>query len=88
MQRTTNEAVVMSFDEFRIMVAESLGFKKNELREDTSFLYDLGVDSLSLMNFILKLEKEYGIKFELSNIWELKSLKKAYSIFLSAMEKL
>ena len=75
----------MSFNQFREMIAEHLGFDKNKLTKDTSFLDDLGVDSLSLINFIIKLEKKYDVKIELDNVWALKNIGEAYEIFIEKL---
>ncbi|HEX3043816.1 MAG TPA: acyl carrier protein [Bacillota bacterium] len=69
-----------SFDQFKLMIADHLGVDVNRITKDTSFLDDLGIDSLSLVNFIIKLEKMYQIKIELDHVWQLKNIGEAYEI--------
>jgi acyl carrier protein len=70
-----------NFDQFKLMIADHLGVDVNRITKDTSFLNDLGIDSLSLVNFIIKLEKMYGIRIELDHVWRLKNIGEAYEIF-------
>ena len=42
------------------IVAENLGADINTLTEETSFMDDLGADSLDLFEMVMALEEEYG----------------------------
>jgi len=66
------------------MVCEAFGLDRSEVNENTSFLHDLGIDSLSLANFIIKLERHYRIKINLTNVWDLKNMREAYNKFSQA----
>jgi acyl carrier protein len=76
----------LTYDQFIDMVCESLGLSREMLNDDTSFLNDLGVDSLSLENFIIKLELKFGIKINLNTVWDLKTIKEAYTLLSNALE--
>jgi acyl carrier protein len=76
----------LTYDQFVDMVCESLGLAKETLTDETSFLNDLGVDSLSLVNFIIKIELKFGIKINLNSVWELRTIKEAYVILSKALE--
>ncbi|MCH9773406.1 MAG: acyl carrier protein, partial [Cyanobacteria bacterium] len=41
------------------MVAEQLGVKEDELRNDASFVDDLGADSLDTVELVMALEEEF-----------------------------
>ena len=73
---------VISFHQFNEMLAGHLGFDINGLTRDTSFVDDLGIDSLSLVNFIIKLEKKFAIKIEMDKVWSLKNVGDAYDAFI------
>jgi acyl carrier protein len=75
----------VNYEQFVDMVCEEIGLDKSKLRDDTSFLNDLGIDSLTLANFIIKLEHRYFVKIELSNVWDLKNIKEAYNKFQQAL---
>jgi acyl carrier protein len=75
----------LSYDEFVFIISESLGLDRDEINEDTSFIDDLGIDSLSFMDCIIKLERKFGVKINISNIWELTSVKQAYDVFTKTL---
>jgi acyl carrier protein len=75
-----------SFDQFKRMIADHFGFEEDRLEHATSFLDDLGIDSLSLINFVVKLEMKYGIKIDMDNVWDLQSVGEAYKIFRQKIE--
>jgi len=76
----------ISFIQFKAMVAEHLGVDNKLLKRDTSFIEDLGIDSLSLVNFILKLEKIFNIRIKIENVWTLKNIGNAYDIFIQKLK--
>lgn len=43
------------------VVSEQLGFNKEDLKMETSFVNDLGSDSLDLVELVMELEEEFGI---------------------------
>lgn len=76
---------IISFKKFKEMVAENLGVDIKKLKKNTSFQDDLGVDSLSLVNFVIKLEMQYNIKIEIEKVWLLKNIGKAYEILINKL---
>ena len=43
----------------RKIVSEQLGVKENELKNDASFVDDLGADSLDTVELVMALEEEF-----------------------------
>ncbi len=43
------------------IVAEQLGVEKEKVTPDTSFVNDLGADSLDTVELVMELEEEFGI---------------------------
>ena len=43
------------------IIASQLGVEKEKLKPETSFINDLGADSLDLVEVIMELEDEFGI---------------------------
>jgi acyl carrier protein len=75
----------VEYEEFVCLVCDTFGLDRSEVNEETSFLHDLGIDSLSLSNFIIKLEHQYHIKINITNVWDLKSMRDAYEQFTHAL---
>jgi acyl carrier protein len=50
------------FERVKEMLAEQLGVDENEVTEEASFQEDLDADSLDLVELIMELEDQFGIK--------------------------
>ena len=44
------------------VIGEQLGLGKDELKNDASFINDLGADSLDTVELVMALEEEFGIE--------------------------
>ncbi len=44
------------------IIAEQLGVKKEEIKMESSFIDDLGADSLDTVELVMALEEEFGIE--------------------------
>ena len=50
------------FEKVKKIIAEQLGIDESEIKEDSSFIDDLGADSLDTVELIMALEEEYDIE--------------------------
>lgn len=78
---------MMTFDGFKQMVSEGLGIDAQVLNRRLSFRDDLGIDSLSVINFLLKVERKYHIKIDIKSIGRLKNFGELYDRFCLALEE-
>ncbi len=53
----------MNFDKIREIIAEQLGIDADSITMDSSFVDDLGADSLDIVSLIMALEEEFDIEF-------------------------
>lgn len=53
----------MIFNKVKGIIAEQLGIEEDEITMESSFLEDLGADSLDLVELIMALEEEFDIEF-------------------------
>jgi len=44
------------------IISEQLGVKKEEIKSESSFIDDLGADSLDTVEVVMALEEEFGIE--------------------------
>ncbi len=51
-----------TYDKIQGIIAEKLGVDESEVGRETSFVEDLGADSLDLVELIMALEDEFGIE--------------------------
>ena len=49
-------------DRVKKIVVEQLSIEEAEVNEDSSFIEDLGADSLDIVELIMALEEEFGIE--------------------------
>jgi acyl carrier protein len=49
-----------TYDKIKGIIAEKLGVDESEVGRETSFVEDLGADSLDLVELIMALEDEFG----------------------------
>ena len=50
------------FEKVKTVIVEQLGIDEASVRMDSSFIDDLGADSLDIVEFIMALEEEFGIE--------------------------
>lgn len=54
----------MEFEKIKKVVAEVLNVDENEITMDTTFVDDLGADSLDIFQIIMGLEEEFDIEID------------------------
>ncbi len=51
-----------TFSEMKKIIAEQLGVDDEDIKMESSFVDDLGADSLDLVELIMALEESYGVE--------------------------
>ena len=51
-----------TFEKVRDIVADQLGVDKEEVKEESTFVDDLGADSLDIVELIMRFEDEFGVE--------------------------
>ena len=54
----------MEFEKFKKIIAEVLNVDEDEITMDTTFVDDLGADSLDVFQIIMGIEEEFDIEIE------------------------
>lgn len=52
----------MIFEKVKTVIAEQLGLDENEVNMESSFIDDLGADSLDIVELIMALEEEFNLE--------------------------
>lgn len=76
----------MTFSEFKEMFSDYLGLEPEKLTEETNILTDIGVDSLSLVNTMLRLEKEFQVEFQPEDKIMTRKLGDAYELVMKHLK--
>ena len=50
------------FEKVKTVIVEQIGIDEANVRMESSFLDDLGADSLDIVEFIMALEEEFGLE--------------------------
>ena len=50
------------FEKLRVMLAEQFGVEEEKITEESSFIDDLGADSLDIVELIMALEEEFDLE--------------------------
>lgn len=70
----------LTFDEFRHLIATELQLDEKDVGADSSFIDDLMVDSVRMVELMLRLE-EMGISIPPEAAWEIKTVADAYRCY-------
>jgi len=52
------------FEKVKNIIADKLGVEASSINENSSFIDDLGADSLDVVDIVMAFEDEFGIKVE------------------------
>ena len=64
----------MEFEKLKNIIAEVLNVDADEITMDTTFVDDLGADSLDLYEMVMALEDEYGIEIDTDELTDLSTV--------------
>ena len=67
----------MELEILKKILVEVLGVDASEIHEDTTFLKDLGADSLDIFQVVTRLEEELGVTFEPSRVEKVETVGEA-----------
>ena len=59
----------------REKIAEQLGVAADEVKPDSSFIEDLGADSLDIVELVMALEEEYGMEISDEDAEKIRTVK-------------
>ncbi len=51
----------MVYDKIVEMICEQFGMEPDELNENTTFIDDMGIDSVDVVELVVELENEFGL---------------------------
>jgi acyl carrier protein len=76
---------VLSFDEFRRLVAQELEVAVEVVGPEASFLDDLQADSIQLFDLLLRFEA-MGMAIPLEAAWQIRTVKDAYELHVQSVQ--
>lgn len=71
---TSNTQVALDKEELRSLIAHILDLDVEEITDDADFVRDLEVDSLMVLEIVVRLQRQYGVKLEERDLKDVSSL--------------
>ncbi|HHX44333.1 MAG TPA: acyl carrier protein [Chloroflexi bacterium] len=71
----------MHFEDFRRFLAETLNVAEESLHPEASFLTDLAIDSLRMVELVLRLEARLGMTIPVEEAWNIQTVGDAYAYY-------
>ena len=65
----------MEFEKIREVIAEQIGIDESEITPETTFIEDLGADSIDIYQIISNLEEVFEMEFSNEDAESIKSIK-------------
>ena len=75
----------MEFEKLKKIIAEVLNVDEEEITMETTFVDDLGADSLDLFELVMALEEEFGVSIPSEDLENIKTVNDVME-YLSAKE--
>ena len=66
-----------TFEQVKAIIVEKLGVNADEVKETSSFVNDLGADSLDVVEFVMEVEKKFDINIPDDEAGKLDTVDKA-----------
>jgi len=68
----------LSFEQFQVFLAENLNVASDSLVPEAMLLNDLAVDSIKLVELVLRMESQLGVTVPPEAAWEIQTIDDAY----------
>lgn len=75
----------MEFEKIKKVVAEVLNVDPEEITMDSTFMDDLGADSLDVFQIIMGIEEEFGIEIPAEKAEKISTVEEAVEMIKSAL---
>ena len=76
----------MEFDKLREVIASVLSVDPNEITPQTTFLEDLGADSLDVFQIVMEIEEAFDIQIPAEKAEHITTVEEAVALIKSSME--
>lgn len=77
----------MEFDKLKEVIAEVLSVDPNEITEETTFMEDLGADSLDMFQIVIGLEEAFQLELQTEELDQVLTVGDALKLLQNASEE-
>ena len=75
----------MEFDVLKGIIADVLGISEDEITMESSFVEDLGADSIDIFQIIMSIEEELDIEVDTDMAEDIKTVGEAFELIKSTV---
>lgn len=75
----------MEFDKLKKIIADVINVDPNEIMPESTFLEDLGADSLDVFQMVMKIEEEFGIQIPAEDAEKITNVEEAVNLIKNAV---
>ena len=75
----------MEFEKLKKIIADVLNVDADEITMDTTFVDDLGADSLDVFQIIMGIEEEFDIEIDAEDTEDIKTVEQAVELIKNAV---
>lgn len=77
----------MEFDKLKQVIASVLNVDPNEIEPETTFMEDLGADSLDVYQIMMGVEDEFDITLDPQKVEEIRTVEEALALLKASASK-
>lgn len=77
----------MVFEKMKDIISEQMNIESDDISMETSFIDDLGADSLDVFQIISELEEYFELEFPLEDLDKIKTVGAAVNYITAALEE-
>lgn len=77
----------MEFDKLKQIIASVLGVDPNEIRLETTFMEDLGADSLDVYQIMMGIESEFEIEIDPEKVEAISTVEEALKLLKNSIRE-
>ena len=74
----------LSFEKFRDILADALNVSREKITPNASFINDLAVDSIRMVEMLLRME-ELGVSVPPEAAWDIRTVGDAYDFYVKSV---
>lgn len=79
-------AVAMEFEKLKQVIAQILNVDPEEITMETTFMEDLGADSLDVFQIVMGIEEEFDIEIPAEDVEKITTVEEAVNLIKNSME--
>lgn len=86
MEESGRLAIAMEFEKLKQVIAQILNVDPEEITMETTFMEDLGADSLDVFQIVMGIEEEFDIEIPAEDVEHITTVEEAVNLIKNSIE--